>query len=603
VVAAVKMKMSDLMPSKGHANGNGQPSKIVATYDYRDENNVLLYQAVRYEPKDFRQRSPKPGGGWNWSTKGVRRVLYRLPELLAADPTTIVFIDEGEKDVDRLRTMGLVATCNVGGASKSDEKTKWLKEYNDSLRGRHVVILVDNDEAGRAHALSIAKSLRGIAASVKLLYLPGLPDKGDVSDWLNSGGTKEELLALAEMTPEYGVREPGDEPDEPFPGEPSSQYDEPPRGTAEEATAHRQPVQFQRITAAELDAGSYELEYLIEGTMTAGQPLILAGGKKNLKTNVLLDASISIASGTPFLGKLTVNRQAVVGVMTGESGLATIQETCRRICRARGLKLADIDGLIISPDIPRAELSDHLEALEKFIRHDGIEILAIDPAYMSLPGDDAGNLFKQGTMLRELAAVCTRAGATLILAHHTKKNIADPFKPPELEDIAWSGFQEFARQWWMLARREPYQPGTGDHKLWLSVGGSAGHSALWALNIAEGVYDGHTPRVWGVEMLSANDAREGAKKEQAEQRADKAKAKWQVAVEECKEAIEQAYVGIPGHIEIKRTIEERSGRKGKAFDEAFAYLLRTGRIKEAKLTRANKQEYDAFQFKFEGAKE
>gem|GEM_PF-2346232 len=375
------------------------------------------------------------------------------------------------------------------------------------------------------------------------------------------------------------------------------------RGTAEAATAYHEPVTFQRITAAELDAGEWELEYLIEGTMTVGQPLILAGGKKNLKTNILLDAAISIASGTPFLGKLTVNRKARVAIMTGESGLATIQETCRRICRAKGLRLPDVEGLIVSPDIPRAELLDHMAALEEFIRHDGTEVLAIDPAYMSLPGDDAGNMFKQGTMLRELAAVCTRAGASLILAHHTKKNIADPFKPPELEDIAWSGFQEFARQWWMLSRREPFQPGSGEHKLWLNIGGSAGHSALWALDIREGVYDGHTPRVWDVELLSANDAREAAKQGQAEQRAENARRKRQVSVEECKAAIEQAFIGIPLHTETKRTIEDRSGRKGKAFDEAFAYLLRTGRIKETQLTRANNQQYAAFQFKFEGAKE
>ena len=152
--------------------------------------------------------------------------------------------------------------------------------------------------------------------------------------------------------------------------------------------------------------------------MTAGQPLILAGGKKNLKTNILLDAAISLASGSPFLGKLKVNRAARVAVMTGESGLATIQETCRRICRAKEKELRDISGLIISPDIPRAELVDHLDALEEFIRGDEIEILAIDPAYMCMPGDDAGNLFKQGTMLRELTAVCTKAGASLILAPH-----------------------------------------------------------------------------------------------------------------------------------------------------------------------------------------
>ena len=89
---------------------------------------------------------------------------------------------------------------------------------------------------------------------------------------------------------------------------------------------------------------------------------------------------------------------------------------------------------------------------------------------------------------------------------------------------------------------------------------------------------------------------------QAEQRAENARKRWQGTVEECKAAIETAFVGVPQYTETKRTIEDRSGRSGKAFDEAFASLLRTGRMKEAKLIRANKQESNAFQFKFEDAK-
>jgi hypothetical protein len=369
-------------------------------------------------------------------------------------------------------------------------------------------------------------------------------------------------------------------------------------GTAD--VARQKSVEFQRISAAQLDAGNYELEYLIEGTMTAGQPLILAGGKKNLKTNVLLDAAISLASGKPFLGSLKVNRAARVAVMSGESGLATIQETCRRICTAKGLELRNLNGLIFSPDIPRVDSLAHLTALEEFMRGDEVEVLAIDPAYLALPGDDAGNLFKQGEMLRNLTKVCDGAGVQMILAHHTKKGIADPFAPPELEHIAWAGFQEFARQWWLLGRRENYEPGSGEHKLWFSIGGSAGHSALWALNIFEGVYDGKTPRVWEVEMQSAADARDDAKQGQAMRREQKATAKRDAAVEECKEAIQRAMVSIPGGIETKSAIQERSGRRGKAFDEAWGYLLRTKRLVEDTIKRGNNQSYPAYRYVYDG---
>jgi 5S rRNA maturation endonuclease (ribonuclease M5) len=172
-------------------------TKIIATYDYLDERGELLYQVCRKEPKGFIQRQPLEQGGWKYNLGGVRRVLYRLPELLASNKTDTVFVCEGEKDVDALRALGLVATTNAGGAGK------WKKEYNTHLRGRYVVILPDNDETGQKHAESIAHSLSGIAANVKVITLPSLSDKGDVSDWLDMGGSARQLNALSEDAPLY----------------------------------------------------------------------------------------------------------------------------------------------------------------------------------------------------------------------------------------------------------------------------------------------------------------------------------------------------------------------------------------------------------------
>jgi putative DNA primase/helicase len=154
----------------------------VAAYDYRDEAGELLFQVVRMDPKAFRQRTPNGAGGWHSRLGDVRRVLYRLPELLAADPASPVFYPEGEKDADRLAAIGLVATTHSGGAGK------WRPEYAAALRGRRVVVLPDNDAPGRAGARQVAAGLVGVAAWVKVLDLPGLPDKGDVSDWLAANG-------------------------------------------------------------------------------------------------------------------------------------------------------------------------------------------------------------------------------------------------------------------------------------------------------------------------------------------------------------------------------------------------------------------------------
>jgi hypothetical protein len=187
---AVGIELRDLFNGTSNkTQTNGQRKRIVARYDYTDEQGKLLYQAVRYEPKDFRQRKPDGNGGWAWKLDDVRRVPYRLPELLAADPDQWVFVVEGEKDVENLWRLGLVATTNAGGAGK------WRGEYSKSLRARKVCILPDNDKPGRDHAQHVLKSLRGIARETRIVKLPDLPDKGDVSDWLAGGGTAEKLMA------------------------------------------------------------------------------------------------------------------------------------------------------------------------------------------------------------------------------------------------------------------------------------------------------------------------------------------------------------------------------------------------------------------------
>jgi len=199
IVKALGMDMYDLFPTpiplKEESFKMQKHSKIVAPYDYNDVDGQLSYQVVRYQPKNFKQRRPDGQGNWIWDLDGVPRVVYRLPELLAADPSEPVLITEGEKDVETLRTLGLVGTTNPGGAGK------WQREYNECLRDRHVVILPDNDPVGHQHAEQVARSLLGVAASVKIIRLPGLPEKGDVSDWMTAGHTREELLQLIEQTP------------------------------------------------------------------------------------------------------------------------------------------------------------------------------------------------------------------------------------------------------------------------------------------------------------------------------------------------------------------------------------------------------------------
>ena len=200
ILAAVGLKMEDLFSGTKRTGRR----RLGATYDYQDEDGNLLYQVVRYDPKDFKQRRPDGRGGWIWKMKGVRRVPYHLPELMKANKSASVLIVEGEKDVDRLAALGLLATCNPGGAGKwknLDQET-----VRTAFRGRNAVIVPDDEEVGREHARDVARRLQPVAAGVRLLELPrrpGMPERGaDISDWLDAGGTREELERLiAEARP------------------------------------------------------------------------------------------------------------------------------------------------------------------------------------------------------------------------------------------------------------------------------------------------------------------------------------------------------------------------------------------------------------------
>jgi hypothetical protein len=226
---AVVDGLAGCLGTNGHANRSipreASRPRVVARYDYRDEKRQLLYQVERLEPKGFRQRRPDDKGGWINNLDGVRRVPYRLPELLAAPKDQWVFIVEGEKDADALAKLGLVATTNSGGAGK------WRSDYNAHFKGRRAATLPDNDDTGRDHVRQVARELFGVAFCVKIVELPGLPDKGDVSDWLTADGTKEQLLAFVEGAAAV-IREDLEQPvaatvEEPLSGDEDEPEDEP----------------------------------------------------------------------------------------------------------------------------------------------------------------------------------------------------------------------------------------------------------------------------------------------------------------------------------------------------------------------------------------
>jgi 5S rRNA maturation endonuclease (ribonuclease M5) len=198
ILSSLGLKVRDLYPG---ASPVVEARRIVAEYTYEDETGERLFQVVRYAPKVFRRRKPVGVAAdgsteWQWNTRDVRSVLYRLPQVrVALNARRVVFVVEGEKDVEAVEAAGAVATCNPGGAGK------WRSEYSESLQGAEVRIVADRDEPGRRHAWRVASELKGIAASVQVLE----PAEGkDVADHLSADLSLDELVP-AERPPEDQV--------------------------------------------------------------------------------------------------------------------------------------------------------------------------------------------------------------------------------------------------------------------------------------------------------------------------------------------------------------------------------------------------------------
>lgn len=172
-------------PNGNEKNGTGR--RIAKIHKYTDEENKDLFEVVRYEPKDFKQRH-MVNGVYVYSLVNVRRVLYRLPKVIAAESVLIV---EGEKDVETLELHGFTATTCPMGAGK------WRDEYSQCLAGKSVVIIPDNDPPGVSHAEKVRRSVASKARSVRVVTIS--PGK-DVTEWFESGGSKEKLAELIDAS-------------------------------------------------------------------------------------------------------------------------------------------------------------------------------------------------------------------------------------------------------------------------------------------------------------------------------------------------------------------------------------------------------------------
>lgn len=188
ILEALGISESDLFLDNQHQ------SEIVATYPYHDEDGQLLFEVTRYKPKNFKVRRPDGSGGWIWNLRGVRPVLYHLPDIIRAITNgDDIYVTEGEKDCDNLWELELIATTNPFGAGK------WKPEYSEMLSGAQVIIVPDNDDEGRKHAIGVLESLEGKAKSLAVVEVPHTAK--DITEWLEQGHVQEDFLSLKTTSP------------------------------------------------------------------------------------------------------------------------------------------------------------------------------------------------------------------------------------------------------------------------------------------------------------------------------------------------------------------------------------------------------------------
>jgi putative DNA primase/helicase len=391
-------KIQNALGMGSNYNGNSHIStnsrRIVASYDYKDENGNLLYQAVRYEPKGFSQRRPIGNGGFIYNLESVRRVLYRLPEILKANSSKTIFICEGEKDADKLVKHNLEATTNSGGAGK------WRDEYSEALQGRHIVILPDNDEPGMRHAKQVAHSLYTRATSIRIVKLPNLPPKGDVSDWLNSGNPVEELLKLVGQTPVYE----GD-----FEFENSSVF----------------------LSLGEFMSISISNDVPIAFTLKRGEIGLLSAVTNRGKSTLIRNALLSLACGKEFLPMVESGKPRKVLLLDFETSLERLQPDLRSMTRnftSEEMRLVAENFFVmcegrINEDPISLSKYQHSLKVQQFARIKKIDLIVVDTLSAAFDlRNENDNAEVTRLALKPLRNLAQNVGASLIAVHHIGKS-------------------------------------------------------------------------------------------------------------------------------------------------------------------------------------
>jgi 5S rRNA maturation endonuclease (ribonuclease M5) len=370
----------------------------ITVYDYIGDHGVLEYQVIRTDfsdgSKTFRQQRPDGKGGWIKNLKDVRRIPYNLPEVLHRKDRW-VWVVEGEKCVEKLREIGILATTNNGGSGN------WNEEHSQWLKDRKVIVVPDNDEAGQKHAAKVVNSLLSVAHEVRVLDLSKeLPNKGDIVDWLDSGKTKEQLAALVRKTEKV-------EAELPDPG----------------VIEQEPPPTFPILSLNDLQAMP-PVQFLVDGLFTRHGFAVMYGQPGCGKTFVALDVALCVASGKDWHGRPV--KQGAVLYIAGE-GVGGLGKRTKAWVEHNYPSANNLPMYVLPTSVNFAAHSDVeklTSTIHKLQEDHGVEfsLIVVDTVARALLGADENSATDIGKFVKACDRLKDEYGCALLGIHHSGKD-------------------------------------------------------------------------------------------------------------------------------------------------------------------------------------
>jgi hypothetical protein len=387
--ATAKGNIRDTLGASGSLFDSTQ--KPEAIYQYRDANGIIVFEKLRMPGKRFMQRKPAAKGGYEYNLTNIAKPLYNLPEVLTS---LEIFIAEGEKDCDNLKASlaghgvtGVATTTNFDGAGK------WKDEYAPYFAGKKVAILPDNDEIGEKHALQVARSVYPYALGVKIVRLPELQEKGDVSDYLKKRPVADLITEIMNA----------------------------PRWVPERVSAKVLVSAAQFVSTI-----PEEVDWLIDGLIQRGANGFFCAVPKGAKSWAATDMAISLALGCPWLD-FNIPKPVRTGVVSREDAPGLTGWRMRHLLAGKppsaNVNLFEENLYVNTREQTAQFMLDQPEQVSEMVdamKERGIEFAIFD-VFNVLHAADENDNTEMRLILRRLSEIQQKVGCAIGVVHHFNK--------------------------------------------------------------------------------------------------------------------------------------------------------------------------------------